>query len=229
MKLLAHAKITSMSNAWRWLSQTDSGLFLRIGIGALIFLILGLLDLRRNGRQARRWREYLFLLACVLAALCYGAANDLITVRISPEYFLYGKELSPLVEKHPDRLPWEATKVGLKATWTVGLLIGVACLIANNPRRDRLSLTYGQLGRRVAVVFGSALTCALLLGVIGFKGGLVASSVDFQEMVARDQFRPYRFMAVFGIHLGGYVGGLIGAIVAVISIRRARRRAGSFA
>jgi hypothetical protein len=61
-------------------------------------------------------------------------------------------------------------------------------------------------------------TCATLLGVIGYRGGLVWFSADFREMVAHDDFRPYRFMAVYGVHLGGYVGGAIGTIWAVRSI-----------
>ena len=43
-------------------------------------------------------------------------------------------------------------------------------------------------------------------------------------MVRRNEFRPFRFMAVYGIHLGGYIGGAIGAVMAVISIRFARRQ-----
>ena len=31
------------------------------------------------------------LVACVLAALAYGAVNDRVTVTISPEHFLYGR------------------------------------------------------------------------------------------------------------------------------------------
>jgi hypothetical protein len=35
--------------------------------------------------------------------------------------------------------------------------------------------------------------------------------------------RPNRFMAVYGIHLGGYLGGALGAVLAAILIRRQRR------
>jgi hypothetical protein len=62
-----------------------------------------------------------------------------------------------------------------------------------------------------------------VLGVIGYLGGLAPLSEDFREMVRHNEFRPYRFMAVYGIHLGGYVGGALGTILAIISIRRRRR------
>jgi hypothetical protein len=43
-------------------------------------------------------------------------------------------------------------------------------------------------------------------------------------MVQHDEFRPYRFMAVFGVHLGGYLGGLIGMMLAVGWMLKQRRR-----
>lgn len=54
-----------MQGFWNWLLHTDAGLLARIGAGAAIFIVLAIVDLRRNGQQARRWREYLFLLSCV--------------------------------------------------------------------------------------------------------------------------------------------------------------------
>jgi hypothetical protein len=47
-------------------------------------------------------------------------------------------------------------------------------------------------------------------------------------MVRRDEFRPYRFMAVFGVHLGGYVGGLAGTIAAAGMIFHKRKTRGFF-
>ena len=207
---------------WNWLTKTDAGLFTRIGAGALFFLIYALIDLKKNGNKARRWREYMILVLSVFIALCYGAVNDQITVRISPEYFLYGKELAPLVYGHEERLPWEATKVGLKATWTVGLLIGVAILLANNPHRTLPQLPYPKLIRKIPVVILFSILFAMISGAIGHCGGLAFFSDDFHEMVRRNEYRPYRFMAVYGIHLGGYIGGLIGTIWAVVSIRTER-------
>jgi hypothetical protein len=41
-------------------------------------------------------------------------------------------------------------------------------------------------------------------------------------MLRRDEFRPRRFMLVFGIHLGGYAGALVGTTVACLTVRRDR-------
>ena len=103
---------------------------IRIAIGGAIFLTLALIDLHRNRSQARRWREYTFLLAVTAIAMAYGAINDQITSAISWEYFYYGKELSLVLgaQTPPDRgaMRWEAAKVGMKATWSVGLILGSA-------------------------------------------------------------------------------------------------------
>jgi hypothetical protein len=215
------------SSFWHWLIHTDAGLLTRVACGAAIFLFLALNDLRRNGRQATRWREYLFLLAVVGVSLLYGVANDQITSRISWEYFYYGKGLSRILgPQTPPNMPalhWEATKVGLKATWSAGLIVGVAILIANNPSRTLPQLAYRRLWRYVPTIL---LCCAFfgsLLGGIGYEGFLVGWSPEFQEMLRRTEFRPRLFMAVYGTHLGGYLGGMVGTIIAVISIRRSRK------
>ncbi len=212
--------------SWNWWVHSDAGLAARIGIGAVIFALLAWVDWRRNGPGARRWREYLFLLFTVAAALIYGALNDQITSRISWEYFYYGKGLAdalPPGAEHSAALHWEAAKIGMKATWTAGLIIGVALLIANNPRRDRRQLSYGTLVGCLCLVFLVCVVFAVLLGITGYLGWLTPFSHDFSEMVRRNEFRPHRFMAVFGVHLGGYVGGLAGAALAAVWILTQRK------
>lgn len=214
-----------------WWLKTDAGLWARIGLGALIFLALALWDWRKRGRQATRWREYLFLLLAVVAAMGYGVVNDQLTVTISWEYYYWGKGVGEKLglPVDPWSLRWEALKIGLKATWSAGLLVGVALLLASNPRAGWGRVSYGRLMRGLIEVFVCAAILAMLLGVIGYAGGFVPFSSDFAEMVRRDEFRPYRFMAVFGVHLGGYVGGLIGTIVVVVRIVRQRMRQGTLA
>src|SRR5436305_31251 len=116
-----------MREAWRW-AISDASLPWRIAAGVVIFITLAAVELARKGRAARRWKEYSFLGVVVLIALGYGVVNDQVTSRISWEYFYYGKGLSevlgPRVPPERGRLSWEAAKVGMKATWTVGLVIG---------------------------------------------------------------------------------------------------------
>jgi hypothetical protein len=215
-----------ISSAWTWF-KSDASLPLRIAAGAAFFLAWALLDLRRHGRRATRWREYLFLLAAVVIAMIYGVINDQITSRLSWEYFYYGKGLGALLGPRtpPDlaRLSWEAAKIGMKATWTVGLIIGVALLIANNPSAQRPRLTYAHLLARLPLILLCTIAFAIALGAAGATGWLPWLLEDVREILHHDQPRVTRFLLVYGIHLGGYIGGLIGTIAAVLSLLKQRR------
>jgi hypothetical protein len=201
---------------------------LRLAIGMAIFAVLAGADLLRNGRGARRWREYVFLIFCVALAMTYGVINDQMTSRISWEYFYYGKELAPIlgpaIPPDPAALHRQAIRIGVESTWWAGLVIGVAMLLANNPRVDRPQLAIPRLIARLPVVLLITVAFALALGAAGKYGALNWISDDFREMAATNLWRPRRFMTVFGIHLGGYVGGAVATAWAVLSIRRARRR-----
>src|SRR5690242_9831290 len=117
-------------HGWDWWVKSDEGLATRVAIGCSIFVVLALVDFARNGRRAARWREYLFLVFAVALAMGYGAVNDAVASRISWEYFYYGKGLSdqlgPRVPPDPAALRWAAVGVGLRATWSAGLIAGVA-------------------------------------------------------------------------------------------------------
>ena len=210
-----------------WLLHTDAGLLTRVAAGVGVFTVLGLIDLRRNGRAATRWREYGVLVACVLAALAYGAVNDQVTVTISPEYFLYGKELAKTVGDPPASelaLRWAAAVVGLKATWSAGLLIGVVLLLANNPWRSLPRLPNRRLIGLLPVILLCAATLAVVGGVVGHAGLMTHWQADFEDQVRADLWRPRRYMATWGVHLGGYAGGLIGTAWAAALVIRRRGR-----
>ncbi len=214
-------------NWWPWLTQSTAGLALRIGIGVAIFLTLAIADYTRNGPRATRWREYAFLLACVAAAILYGIINDQITCTLSWEYFYYGKDLDkalgPAIPPDEWRLHIAAAGVGAKATWTAGLIIGVALLMANNPSKSLPRLPVAELLSSLPLIFAITASAALLGAGVGYLGWPAMWNDDFAAMVRFDEWRPTRFMTVYGIHLGGYIGGLVGLVVAIISVRRQRR------
>ena len=215
-----------MSSAIHWLLRTDAGLLVRILAGVTIFAGLALVDLGRNGSKATRWREYAVLVVAVVAALVYGAVNDQVTVTISPEYFLQGKELYKVVGDHPAAaaLRWAAAKVGLKATWSVGLVIGVAILLANNPWRTLPRLPNRRLVTTLPLIFVAAAVLGAVGGGLGYAGLLTGLDPDFRFMVDANVLRPYRFMATWGVHLGGYLGGAVGTVRAVAVVVRARKQ-----
>jgi hypothetical protein len=199
----------------------------RIAAGVLILAVLAIWDWRKRGLAATRWREYSLLLFTIAAAMIYGIVNDQITSRISWEYFYYGKELDEILgpQTPPDswRLSLQAARIGMMATWSAGAVIGVAILIANNPRRTLPQLSYPILLRLLPMIAIITIAFAILGGVLGYFGLLTPLQQDFGDMVAEDLWRPRRFMCTWGIHLGGYVGGVIAILWSVYRIHLLRR------
>jgi hypothetical protein len=210
-----------------WWLHSDSGLLARIAIGAGIFFCLALIDLARNRGNATRWREYLFLLAACAFAMAYGAINDRLASSISWEYFYFGKgldaQLGPRVPPDPAALHWAACEVGLKATWSVGLLIGVALLLANNPNRTRRQLPYRTLLKCLPIIFLIAACFAAAGAWTASLGWFNWTSTDLRGLWRDNLFRPHRFLAVYGMNLGGYAGGVGATIGGALWVRRVRK------
>lgn len=144
---------------------------------------------------------------------------------ISPEYFLYGKELAHKIGDNPPmlQLRWEAAMIGLKATWTVGLIFGVILLLANNPFGLLPRLRNRQLMMYIPMILLITAICGAAGGFLGYHGFLTRFDSDFQDMVAANFYRPNRFMSAWGVHLGDYIGGILGTIVAALFVFLRRR------
>lgn len=199
----------------------------RITFGIVVLAALAVWDIVQKGSEATRWKEYLFLAFCAAIATVYGMVNDQVTSRISWEYFYYGKELAPILgpQTPPNalKLSLQAMRIGAEATWWAGLIFGAAMLIANNPGRIGRQLSFKSLAKRLPMVIGITAVLAVIFGFAGANYYLNWISPDFRDLVAMDYYRPHRFMAAWGVHLGGYVGGVIATIYAVTSIVRERR------
>jgi hypothetical protein len=199
----------------------------RFTFGVVVLAALAIMDLHQKGREATRWREYAFLALCAAVAIVYGIINDQITCRISWEYFYYGKELAPILgpQTPPDlmALQLQALRIGTAATWWVGLIIGAPMLIANNRSRIGPQLPYPRLIARLPAILAITVISAIFFGFAGHYYFLNGISPDFQDMAATNYWRPHRFMAVYGIHLGGYIGGALAVIYSVSSIVHERR------
>jgi len=213
---------------WHWWIDSNAGLTARVAVGVAILATLAVVDIYRHGKAAQRWCEYDFLAATCLVAMLYGAINDQITSRISWEYFFYGKELYKVmgdaVPPDAGQLHWEAAKVGMKASWSAGLILGVAMLLANNPRKSRTRLRNRQLLLMLPLILVVVIICAAIFGIVGYCGGLNWISPDFTELWQTNLWSPRRFMCTWGIHLGGYVGGVLGTALVVWRIVRRRRK-----
>jgi hypothetical protein len=187
----------------------------RVLAGALFFLTLGALDRYRHPENPRRAKEYLFLLFAMTAAVVYAIVHDQVTVTISPEYFLTGKDL--LFDPRP--LRWAVTVLAAHAAYGPGLLVGAALLIANNPSRKREQLPYRPLVRLALVPLGAAIAVAVLGGV-AMSFDPLHERADLIAFVGKPAVS--RFLIVQGVHMGSYAGGALGMIAAAIVIRRRR-------
>jgi len=209
-----------------WLLHTTSGLLTRIAVGVAIFIVLALHDLYRKGPAATRWREYMILLVCVVAGIIYAIANDNLTASMSWEYFAFGKGLTATLpaDWSPATIAFRlaVTRLAAQAGFSAGVIVGVALLLANNPSKHRPQLPPRELLRQLIRVLVVTIVISASLGAAGYFGAFTRISADFREMMAQNQWRPRRFMCVYGIHLGAYVGASIGIIATVVHIRRVR-------
>jgi hypothetical protein len=189
---------------------------------AAVAVLVGLAarDVARDGRDTRRAKEYAFLLATTFAAVAYGVLHDQLTVTLSPEYFLEGKGLAA----DPRPLRWAVALLAVRASWWIGLALGAAFLIANNPRRSGRppQLPYAELGRLAAF--------PLVAACVGAAAGAVNATdplglgPSLQSLVPHDRARA--FLLVWGVHTGSYAGAVLGATYSVVLIVVRRRQLG---
>ena len=189
----------------------------RLVVLILALLVAAALDRWRYGAEARRAREYGFLLACGLVGAVAGASLDQLSVRISPEYFELGKGL-----EGGAGLALRASILGGQAGFVAGLIAGGALLLVNQPRPDRPLLSELRVLR-----LGLPWVLALAVGA-EVVAGLVLPRLDplglepwLKGLVADDRIEA--FVTVQSMHVGLYSGALLGLSVACYRVHRARR------
>lgn len=176
---------------------------------------VALYDLRRHGRRATRWKESSFWLACALAGALFGAANDLVTSRVSRAYFALGKGLLAADASEFSRA---VAALGAQAGAFAGLVVGGALLLANNPG-ERRPLPYRRLAHLAvrpalfAVAVGPLFGALWWWDVQGLGGALL-------EGLSPDDARD--FLMVQRIHVGLYAGAALGTASGVLGVRRRR-------
>jgi hypothetical protein len=161
------------------------------------------------------------VLMCVLAAVCYGIAQDQVTARVCVEYFTVG---------HPPVFGTDDPTLlgigwGIIATWWVGLLLGAPlAVVARAGSRPKPSV--GSLVRPVVCLVAVMAACALAAALLGW---LLAScgAVFLVGPIARElpANRHVPFLADLWAHSASYLVGLVGSIVVMVLVWRARGRA----
>jgi hypothetical protein len=180
-----------------------------------LMAVVAWIDWRRYGEWATKWREYGFLLAAGVLGGLVGVGIDQLTSTISPEYFVLGKGI-------PNDAAFRAhiATLGFQAGLVMGILIGGVYLLANNPRPDRIGLSYFRLFRyAVAPLMAAIMISPISALVVGLSDPLNLDH-ELRDMLPPTQINHFRL--VWGIHLGLYAGGIIGAAIGVVQIRRSR-------
>ena len=143
----------------------------------------------------------------IAIVIAYGVAHDLVTTRVSLEYFTIAKD-NAFDSQSPTLL---ALAWGVGATWYIGVFFGG--LIAFAARfGSRPKLVVQDLIRPAGLLMLAVATGALLAGIAGYtlvrSGTVTLGGHIANEIPASDHAR---FYAVVLAHWADYIIGFIGA------------------
>jgi hypothetical protein len=165
----------------------------------------------------------LLLLGCAISGI-YGALHDQISYTASPDYFHAFKF-------HQFRIPPDqhnrlgAAIVGWKATWWMGVVIGVPLLTAGL----LLTRTWREFVSRSLIAFGVVATTALVIGLAALAGA--AATISETRLPGfwfpDEPIDKVAFARVGVMHNFSYLGGFLGILTGVIYLAIARFRSGS--
>src|SRR5262245_51316307 len=108
-------------------------------------------------------RAFIILAACVVGAVVFGVAHDLVTANVCVEYFTVGHP--KLIESNDPAslaLAW-----GVVGTWWVGLLLGIALAIAASVG-DRPRTPVRAVLRKVVALLVIMGVASSIAGVVGW-------------------------------------------------------------
>ena len=159
------------------------------------------------------------ILLCIASAIVYGIAHDLVTARVSIEYFTIG---------HPRVLQTDSPTVlaiiwGVAATWWVGLMLGVSLALTSR-MGARPKLIAKSHVRPIVLLLIAMAICAAIAGIIGFnfaRTGTVTLIGRLAANVPEEKHVP--FIAALWAHTASYLVGLSGGIILCVHAWRRRR------
>lgn len=164
----------------------------------------------------------LFILAIIVSGV-YGAIHDQISFSISEEYFRkfkykqFGYEISAL----PDRT--KVALIGIKATWWMGIPIGLIVGAYGFIHPNMKSMFINTL-----LSYGVIIACAAIIGLIGFIYGWYFAShstAQYSNWYFPDTLdSPKTYITVGHLHSFGYLGGALGIIIGAIFQRLKKKR-----
>jgi hypothetical protein len=166
-----------------------------------------------------RWMVVLLLIGCLVAGV-YGALHDQISYTVSPDYYhAFKYQQFHIPEEWHNRVG--AAIVGWRATWWMGVIIGVPVLAAAYAMPD--VKTYVS---RSLIAFCVVAATALLVGL----GALVHAYlfIDAEHLPAYWYPNAVNDRVAFAragtMHNFSYLGGFLGILTAIAYLAIARIR-----
>lgn len=186
-------------------------------LGLALFLVVGVIyDRWRHGSEGRRAKEYSLLIGCGLLGALVGLLQDLISIRVSPDYFVHGKGIARDAD-----FTRQVLLMGTYAGFIAGLVLGGLLLLVNQPRPTRTVHS-----DRTLLLRGVSRT--LGLGFLGVPlGFVIGPRSPLRDQVGENLLSPEaleRFLQVWGMHYGLYGGALIGVAWALAHVWRSRSK-----
>ena len=193
----------------------------RLGFLALLLALIAFFDWRRNREKARRWREYLYLIAAGAIGALFMLAFDEGTALISRDYYSLSKGF-----EERESFYSQLTALSLMTGLPSGFIVGALYLAANNPKPDLPGIPLNRLLRFllypiVCTIIVAPFTAAFFVSADPLGHGAFYTASHSSSF--SDPSTIQHLLVAQGINVGLYIGAFIGAVWAVIHIRMARR------
>jgi hypothetical protein len=167
----------------------------------------------------------IIVLAAIVIASLYGVGNDQATYTISPEYYTKFKFIQfNLADSgaalHMTQPRSAVVMVGVKASWWMGLYIGLIIAVFALMFRNADTM-FASAMQALGIVLLVSIVCGVTGGFYG-RDVLAKRGVDWwlpDNLVHRNDF-----ITVGSIHNFTYMGGVIGLIVAIAFLFFKRQR-----
>jgi hypothetical protein len=166
---------------------------------------------------------------CTIAASLYGIVHDMITARLSAEYFSFASPFMRIMGTSPTLRHLDGDVNLLALFWGVvascwigalgGICTGVAATIGRAPALG--AMHYCNL---VCKLFAMMACCAVIAGLIGFGLGRVGTPSLIDPDAIISPAKQAAFNAVDSSNKASYVIGIVGIFVLSIKIWKMRCR-----
>jgi hypothetical protein len=172
----------------------------------------------------RKRNDLRIVALCVVSLSLYGVAQDLVMVRLAPEYFTVAHPpIEGVTSPTLTALVW-----GFIGAWPGGLLLGLAAGLTATMGKARPQLTVRELAPGVGcLLLGVAFVTLVCAGAAYYVGSVMGARLLAAE--ALGERGQLLFLAVACGHVGTYAAAIAGGVVLCVWIGRWRARAVSAA